>query len=75
MAALGFHTLRFWNPEVLSETDAVLEKILQVADTLTPALTPALSPQAGRGGVLQCSDDLVRLQFIDLTGTQAQPVG
>ena len=39
MAALGFQTLRFWNHEVLSETDAVLEKILQVADTLTPALS------------------------------------
>ena len=39
MAALGFHTLRFWNHEVLSETNAVLEKILQVAETLTPALS------------------------------------
>ena len=41
MAALGFQTLRFWNHEVLSETDAVLEKILQVAQTLTPALSRA----------------------------------
>ena len=41
MAALGFHTLRLWNHEVLTETNAVLEKILQVAETLT--LTPALS--------------------------------
>ena len=39
MAALGFHTLRFWNHEVLSETEAVVEKILQVAETLTPALS------------------------------------
>ena len=39
MAALGFQTLRFWNHEVLCETGAVLEKILQVADTLTPALS------------------------------------
>jgi very-short-patch-repair endonuclease len=39
MAALGFQTLRFWNHEVLSETDAVLEKILQVAVTLTPTLS------------------------------------
>ena len=39
MAALGFQTLRFWNHEVLTETNAVLEKILQVAETLTPALS------------------------------------
>ena len=39
MAALGFQTLRFWNNEVLLQTEAVLEKILQVAETLTPALS------------------------------------
>ncbi len=39
MAALGFLTLRFWNNDVLTQTDAVLEKILQIAETLTPALS------------------------------------
>ena len=39
MAALGFQTLRFWNNDVLLETEAVLEKILQFADTLTLALS------------------------------------
>ena len=39
MAALGFQTLRFWNNDVLSKTEAVLEKVWQVADTLTPALS------------------------------------
>ena len=39
MAALGFQTLHFWNHEVLTETNAVLEKILQIAETLTPALS------------------------------------
>ena len=39
MAALGFQTLRFWNNEVLLQTEAVLEKILQVAITLTPTLS------------------------------------
>ncbi len=39
MAALGFQTLRFWNNDVLLQTEAVLEKILQVAATLTPALS------------------------------------
>ena len=40
MATLGFQTLRFWNNDVLTQTDAVLEKILQTAKTLTPALSP-----------------------------------
>ncbi|MDO9112976.1 MAG: endonuclease domain-containing protein [Polaromonas sp.] len=39
MAALGFQTLRFWNNDVLLQTEAVLEKILQVAETLTPTLS------------------------------------
>jgi very-short-patch-repair endonuclease len=39
MAALGFHTLRFWNNDVLLQTEAVLDKILQVAGTLTLALS------------------------------------
>ena len=36
MRALGFRTLRFGDNEVLKETDAVMEKIRQVAETLTP---------------------------------------
>ena len=39
MSDLGFQTLRFWNNDVLLQTEAVLEKILQFADTLTPALS------------------------------------
>jgi len=39
MAASGFQTLRFWNNDVLLQPEAVLEKILQVAGTLTPALS------------------------------------
>ena len=39
MASLGYQTLRFWNHDVLLQTEAVLEKILQFADTLTPALS------------------------------------
>ena len=35
MAALGFETLRFWNNDVLLQIEAVLEKIMQFADTLT----------------------------------------
>ena len=39
MEAMGFRTLRFWDHEVLKETDAVMEKIRQVAETLTPTLS------------------------------------
>lgn len=39
MARLGFRTLRFWDHEVLTETDAVMEKIRQVAEALTPTLS------------------------------------
>ena len=35
----GFQTLRFWNHEVLGQTEAVLEKILATAAALTPALS------------------------------------
>jgi very-short-patch-repair endonuclease len=46
MKALGFQTLRFWDNDVLKETDAVMEKIRQVADAL--ALTPTLSRKRER---------------------------
>ena len=51
MAALGFQTLRFWNNDVLLQTEAVLEKILQVAGTLTPALsrTRERAPENSKG--------------------------
>ena len=39
MAVLGFQTLRFWNNDVLTQVDAVLEKIFQTAQTLTLALS------------------------------------
>ena len=41
MAALGFQTLRFRNNDVLLQTEAVLEKILQFAGPLTPTLSRA----------------------------------
>lgn len=39
MESMGFRTLRFWNHQVLNETDAVLESIRQAAETLTPTLS------------------------------------
>ncbi|RRQ22975.1 endonuclease domain-containing protein [Thiohalobacter thiocyanaticus] len=41
----GFVVLRFWNNEVLHDTAAVLERIRQVIN----ALTPDPSPGSGRG--------------------------
>ena len=39
MSALGFKTVRFWDKEVLNETEGVLERIRQIAETLTPTLS------------------------------------
>ena len=39
MAALGFQTLRFWNNDVLTQIDVVLEKIFQTAETFTLTLS------------------------------------
>ena len=35
LEALGFTVLRFWNNQVLQETEAVLEEILRVLETTT----------------------------------------
>jgi very-short-patch-repair endonuclease len=42
--AQGYHVLRFWNNDVLKNTDGVLEEIRRVVTT-TP--TPNPSPQGG----------------------------
>jgi very-short-patch-repair endonuclease len=39
LALQGFTVLRFWDNQVLTEMQAVLEKIYQVAQTLTPTLS------------------------------------
>lgn len=41
----GFTVLRFWNNQVLNETEAVLEFIHQTVETLSPSPSPA----SGRG--------------------------
>ncbi len=43
LASQGLFVLRFWNHEVLTETEAVLEKIFQVVQARAAALTPTLS--------------------------------
>jgi very-short-patch-repair endonuclease len=45
-ATLGFQVLRFWDNQVLNETEGVLEKIYATAQTLT--LTPTLSRKRER---------------------------
>jgi len=53
----GFRVLRFWNNEVLSETEAVLEKIFAAA------LSPSPSPMNGRGEQMADTDTpLARLR-------------
>jgi adenine-specific DNA-methyltransferase len=47
---LGFRVLRFWNNEVLGQTDAVLELIHDVLSS--PHLTPGPSPRSGEGSIL-----------------------
>ncbi len=39
MREAGFVTLRFWNHEVLTQTQEVLEKIFQTLQTLSPTLS------------------------------------
>ncbi|MHA7679759.1 endonuclease domain-containing protein [Cupriavidus sp. PET2-C1] len=49
----GYTLLRFWNNEVLAQTDAVLERVRDVVLELghmdAPALSPSPSPASGRG--------------------------
>ncbi|HVZ43564.1 MAG TPA: DUF559 domain-containing protein [Ramlibacter sp.] len=49
MTAHGYRTLRFWNHEVLNETEAVMERIRQVAITLTPALSRQREREQDKG--------------------------
>ena len=44
----GYTVVRFWNHQVLTETQAVLEAVRQKIQTL-PALSPDPSPASGRG--------------------------
>jgi adenine-specific DNA-methyltransferase len=47
MEAQGYRVLRFWNNEVLTQTDAVRERILQALQEDNPHPNPL--PQAGEG--------------------------
>jgi len=49
LAIQGIRVLRFWNNEVLNQTEAVLEAIFMAVSEGKSALTPGPSP-AGRGG-------------------------
>ncbi len=51
LKASGIHVLRFWNNEVLTETEGVLETIYQALVGNVPAdsLIPNPSPAGGRG--------------------------
>jgi len=47
MEAQGYRVLRFWNNEVLTQTDAIRERILQALQEDNPHPSPL--PQAGEG--------------------------
>ena len=47
LARLGFRVIRFWNNEVLLQTEAVLESILEALIQACPHPSPL--PQAGEG--------------------------
>lgn len=52
LRAQGFHVLRFWNDEVLTNTEAVLERIRRYCTSETSSfstLSPNPSPASGRG--------------------------
>ena len=48
LAAQGFRVLRFWNNDILQNTEAVLERILAVVAGELP-LSPGPSPARGEG--------------------------
>jgi len=53
LAQCGLRVLRFWNDDVLRDTDAVLEEILgQLVGSPSPAPDGATSPAGGRGDAL-----------------------
>jgi adenine-specific DNA-methyltransferase len=45
----GVHVLRFWNNQVVAETEGVMEAIYQVLVEEANSLTPCPSPVNGRG--------------------------
>ena len=55
LARLGFRVIRFWNNEVLLETEAVLESILEALIQACPHHGPL--PQAGEGEMRELADD------------------
>jgi very-short-patch-repair endonuclease len=49
LASRGYTVLRFWNNQVLEETDGVLESIRLVLTARSPGPHPALPRKRGRG--------------------------
>lgn len=47
MKTLGYRIIRFWDTQIIEETDAVLETIMRELESVRPH--PSLPPQAGEG--------------------------
>ena len=52
----GYAVVRFWNTEVLLETEAVLEKIYSLLRPLTPTLSPC-GGEGARNDPLLCANE------------------
>ena len=50
LAEAGYRVLRFWNPEVLTQTQAVLERISEALADPHPNPLPGQGEGAGEGG-------------------------
>jgi cysteine desulfurase/selenocysteine lyase len=50
MQNLGYKVLRFWNNEVLGNTDGVLERIAHELTALPPNAPPPINGRGGKGG-------------------------
>lgn len=51
LASRGWHLLRFWNNDILANTDGVIATILQACLTLTDTPSPTLPRDAGEGAI------------------------
>jgi len=63
----GIEVLRFWNNQVLMETEAVLEAIFYALTTTLP------SPACGRGGINTCTDMINRCDISSLYHALRKP--
>jgi hypothetical protein len=67
LEAQGYRVLRFWNNDVLANTEAVAQAILNAVERGTCPPTSIL-PRKGGGGSARCLDQAKRAASIKLNG-------